>query len=136
MGLILASSLVTNALANSGLSTPSLFPFSHISLSFVYNCVTGCSIQVILYHSVLYLRVIHSQFPLNIFSKPCFPCVDFFIFREFSGPNGFPFTVFPITVFLKYLTDTPANPDLTMVSSLETDQPANFDLIIVSSLET
>ena len=81
--LTLASSLVTNAFATSRFSTTSLFPFSHISLPFTYNCFTGCFIQVIIYHSVLYLRILISQFPPNIFSETYFPCKAFllFIFR-------------------------------------------------------
>ena len=66
MDMTLVFSLVTNALANSGLSTPSLFPFSHISLPIAYNCVIGCSIQVISFHSILYLRVLTNQLPPNI----------------------------------------------------------------------
>ena len=95
MDVTLASSLVTNELTNSVLSTPSFFPFSHITLPFAYNCVTGCSIQVVLYHSVLYLRFLISQFPPIFFSKIYFPCEEFY----FLYSKNFPVRIFSHSQF-------------------------------------
>ena len=77
----LVSALETNALSNSGLTILSVFPFSHISLPFTFNCVTSCSvIQVISYHSVLYFRVFISPIPSKHVSDTYFLCEVFLVF--------------------------------------------------------